>query len=112
MAAPVILMLITGDAVVECDLAGQSALSEQLEGAVDGGVADARILFLHEAVQFVSGEVVAGLEERAQDGVALRRLLQTDTLEMAVKDCLCFADHLAGDGRLVIDAFLQHERSG
>jgi hypothetical protein len=27
---------------------------------------------------------------------------------MAVQDVLGFADHLAGDGGLIIDAFLQH----
>src|SRR6266446_8836272 len=51
MAAAVVLMLVAGDAVVEGDFAGQSTPGEQLERAVDGGVADARIFFLHEAVQ-------------------------------------------------------------
>jgi hypothetical protein len=31
---------------------------------------------------------------------------------MAVKHVLCLAHHLARDGGLVIDALLQHERSG
>jgi hypothetical protein len=36
MAAPVVLVLIAGNAVVEGDLAGQAALRQQLQGAIDG----------------------------------------------------------------------------
>jgi hypothetical protein len=50
MAAPVVLMLIPGDPIVESDLAGQSTLGKQLQCAVDRGVADARILLLYKAV--------------------------------------------------------------
>jgi hypothetical protein len=63
-------------------------------------------------MKFVGGEVVAGFEKRAQDGVALRRLLEADALEVAVENVLSFAHHLARDGRLVINALLEHERSG
>ena len=108
MAAAVVLVLVAGDAVVKGDFAGQAALGQQLQRAVDGGVADAGVFFLHQAVKFVGGKMVAGFEEGAQDGVALRRLLQADALQMPVKDLLGFADHLAGDGGLIIDALLQH----
>lgn len=53
MTAAVVLMFITGDAVVEGDFAGQAATGEELQRAVDRGEADARIGFLHQAVQFV-----------------------------------------------------------
>jgi hypothetical protein len=112
MAAPVVLVLVARNSVVEGNLAGESALGQQLEGAVYGGVADAGIFFLDQAVQFIDGQVVAGFKERAQDGVALRRLLQADALEMLVENPLRFAYHLARDGRLVIDALLRHEGSG
>jgi hypothetical protein len=82
MAAPVVLVLVAGDAVVEGDFAGQSALGQQFERAVDRGVADAGVFFLHQAVQFVGGEMVAGFQKGAQNGVALRGLLQADALEM------------------------------
>ncbi len=52
--------------------------------------------------------MVAGLEEGAENGVALRRLLQADAFEVLMEDVLRLADHLAGDRGLVIDAFLQH----
>ena len=108
MAAAVVLVLVARDAVVEGDFAGQATLGQQLQCAVNGGVADPGVFFLDEAVKFIGGKMVAGFEESAENGVALRRLLQADTLEMAVKDLLGFANHLAGDGGLIIDAILQH----
>jgi len=111
MAAAVVLMFVTGDAVVEGDLAGQSALGQQLESAVDGGVADAGIFFLNEAVKFVGREMVARFEKRAQDGVALRRLFEADALEVLVENLLGLAHHLTRDGGLVVDSLLQHEGS-
>ncbi len=117
MAAPVVLVLVTGNAVVERDFAGQSTLSQQLERAIDRCVADARVLFLHQAVQLVGGEVIAGFEKCAQDRVALASLLQADSLEMAVKYVLGLAHHLTRDRGLVVDtalrdALLEHEASG
>ncbi len=112
MAAPVVLVLVTGNAVVEGYFAGEPGFGQQLESPIDGGVADAGIFLLDKAVQFVGGEVVAGLEESAQYCVALGRLLEAYTLEVTVEDILGFAHHLARDGRLIIDALLQHEGSG
>ena len=112
MAAAVVLVLVTGDAIVESDFAGQAALGQQLESAIDGGVANSRIFLLHQAVQFVRRKVVASFQERAEDGIPLRRLLQADFLEVPVKNFLGLAHHLARDGRLVINALLQHEVSG
>src|SRR4029077_9712904 len=63
---------------------------------------------LDQAMKLVGGEVIAGFEEGAEDGVALGRLFEADVLEMAVEDLLGFADHLPRDGGLVIDALLQH----
>ena len=110
MAAPIVLMLVAGDAVVERDLAGESAFGKQFESAIDGGVANAGILLLHQSMQFVSGKVVAGFEEGTKDRVALRSLLQTNLFEVTMQNRLSLAHHFAGDGRLIIDALLQHER--
>ena len=112
MAAAIVLVLVAGNAVVEGDFAGQAAFGQQLQGAVDGGVADASVSFLYEPVQFIRGEMVAGFEEGAENGVALGCLFQTDAFEMPVEDLLGFADHLAGDGGLIIDALLQHGKPG
>jgi hypothetical protein len=112
MAAAVVLVLVPRNAVVKGDFAGQSAFGQQLQGTVDGGVSDGRIFFLYKPVQFFGGKMVAGLKKRAQDGVSLGGLLQSDALEMAVQNALRLAHHFARDGRLVIDALLQHEGSG
>jgi len=57
-------------------------------------------------MELVGGEVLAGLEEGLQDRVALGRVLQADTLEVLVQDTLRFADHLGGDGGLVVNALV------
>jgi len=108
MTATVVLVLVAGNSVMKRNLAGQAALRQQLQRAVNGGVADAGIFFLHQAMEFVGGKMVASFEEGVQNGVALRGLLQANIFEVAVKDLLGFTDHLAGYGRLIIDALLQH----
>src|ERR1039457_7083966 len=80
MAAPVVLVLVAGDAVVEGDLAGQAALGQQLQGAVDGGEADARIAALDHVVQLFGGKMLVGFQKAAQNGVALAGVLQADAL--------------------------------
>jgi hypothetical protein len=108
VAAAIVLMFVASDAIVKSDFAGEPTFGEQFQRAIHSGVTDAAIFFLDEAVEFVGREVIASLEESAQDRVALSRLLQADTFKVAVKDVLRFADHLAGDGGLIVDAFLQH----
>src|SRR5450755_4890967 len=80
MAAPVVLMLVTRDAVMKRDLAGQAALRQQFQRAVDRGIADAGVFFLHQSVQFVGREMIPSFKESPQNRVALRRLLQPHTL--------------------------------
>ncbi len=63
MAAAVVLVLITGNAIVEGDFAGQSAFGQKLQSAIDGGVTNAGIFLLHQAVQFVGRKVVASFQE-------------------------------------------------
>jgi hypothetical protein len=108
MAATIELGLVAGDTVLEGDGAGEAALGEKLERAIDGGEADTRVFFAYEAVELVGGEVVGDLEEGAQDGVALFRVFQSDTLEVLVEDLFGFPQHLGRNGT-VVDAFLQHE---
>jgi hypothetical protein len=110
MAAAVVLVLEARNPIVKGDFAGQSAFGEQFQRAIDSGIADAGVFFLHEAVQFISGKMVAGFEEGPQDGISLAGLLEAHAFEMAVQNALGFANHLAGDGGLIIDAFLQHGR--
>ena len=50
MAAPVVLVLVTRDAVVKGDDTGQSAAGKKLQRAVDSGDADARVGLLDQVV--------------------------------------------------------------
>ena len=50
MAAAIVLMLVTRDSVVEGNLAGQSTFRQQFQRAINGRVADAGILLLHQPV--------------------------------------------------------------
>jgi hypothetical protein len=52
--------------------------------------------------------MIAGLQKRAQDYVALGRLLQPHTLQMAVENFLRLAHHLARKCGLIVDALLKH----
>ena len=108
VAAPVVLVLVAGDAIVKRDLARQATLGEKLEGAIDGGVADLGVFLLDQTVQFVGGEVFTGFEKRAENRVALGGLLQAHAFEVLVENALRFAHHFARDRGLVIDAFLEH----
>jgi len=108
MTAAVVLVLITSNAVVKGDFAGQATTSQELQGAVDGGKTDARIGFLHQAVQFVGRKMLAGFEEGPQNRVALFGLFQADAFEMLQENSFSFADALARNGGLIVDSFLQH----
>lgn len=108
MTAAVVLMLVTRDAVVKSDLAGQSATCQKLQRPVDGGETDARVGFLDQPMQFVNRKMFTSFEERPQNCVALFGLLQPDAAEMLQKNSFRFADVLPRDGRLIVDSFLEH----
>ncbi len=108
VAAAVVLVLIPGNAIVESHFARKSALGQELQRAVDGGVPDAGIFLLYKAMKFIGGKVVAGFQKGAQNRVTLAGLFEADFFQVAMKNVLSFADHLAGDGGLVINAVLQH----
>ena len=108
VAAPVVLMFVAGNAIVEGHFTGQAAIGEQLERAVDGGKANMRVLLLDEAVQFVGGEMLASFKERAQNRVALSGLLQADAAQVLEEDVFSLTHVLPRDARLIIDSLLQH----
>jgi hypothetical protein len=109
MAAPVVLMLVAGDAVVKGNLARQAAFGQQFQRAIDRRIANAGVFFLHQSMEFIGRKMVASLQKRAQNRIPLRGLLKADLFQMPVQNFLGFARHLARNGRLVIDAILQHD---
>ena len=52
--------------------------------------------------------MLARLQESLQDGIALRGVLEAHALEVLMQNLLGRTHHLAGDGRLVVNAPLQH----
>jgi hypothetical protein len=108
MAAPVVLVLIAGDAVMECDFAGQSALGQQFQRSVDSGVSNAFVFFLNQPMEFIGRKMIARLQKCPQDRVALRCLLQAHALQMPMQNILSLSHHLARNRGLIIDAILQH----
>jgi hypothetical protein len=57
-------------------------------------------------MQLVSREVITGLQKRAQDGIPLSGLLQPNPLQMTMQNVLRFADHLARNQRMIVNALL------
>ena len=85
--------LVARLAVVEVALVGQPALLEQLERAVDGGVADARVHLLHRGVQLLDRQVLAGAEEHLRDVVALRGRLEAPLAQRLLEEPHAGAHH-------------------
>src|SRR5262245_65658348 len=73
--------LVARLAVVEAPLGGEPGFLEQLEGAVDGGVADAGVHLLHRGVELFDRTMPAFGEEHARDVVPLRRGLEAAFLQ-------------------------------
>ena len=108
MTAAVVLVLVTRDAVVKGDFAGQATTRQKLQRPVDGGETDARIGFLDQSVQFVGREMFTSFEEGPQNRAALFGLFESDAFEMLQENSFGLADALRRDGRLIVDSFLQH----
>jgi hypothetical protein len=98
MAAPVVLVFIARDAIMESNLARQTAAGEKFQRAIHGGESNSRIIFLDQPVQFIDGEVLARFEEGSEYGAALAGLLQSDTFQVLVEDSFRFADVFPRDG--------------
>jgi len=67
------LVLVPGKPVRESSLIGQSRIGQQFQGAVDGGITDARVVFLHPEVQFFRAQVLSGIDKNLQDVITLGR---------------------------------------
>src|ERR1700756_260010 len=95
MATPVVLVLITGNAVVEGNLTRQPTFGQKLQRSVNGREPHSRIFFSHQPVQLVGGKMFTSLKKRAQDRIALRGMLQAHALQVPMKNLLGLPNHLA-----------------
>src|SRR5262249_45812016 len=112
VASTVMLVLEARNAVVKGDFAGQATLGEQLQSPVDGRKTDLGIAFSNKLIQLVGGEVLPCLEKGEQDRVALLGVLESNFLQMAMKDLLRVAQRLTRNGRVIVNSLLQHSTLG
>src|SRR5581483_2686146 len=110
MTAAVVLVLVTSNSIVECYLAGQATFRQELEGAIHGGVANFRVLFLYQPVQFIARKMFPRFKERSENCVPLLSMFEAYAPKMLVENPLRLAHHLARDAGLVIYSFLQRAR--
>src|SRR5262249_50190520 len=110
VAAAVELGFVTGSSVRKRHGAGQATLGQQLERAGDGGENDFSLNLFSQAEKIVGGKMVAGIEERPQEGVARPGMLEADASQMLVKDVLGLAHGFARGRSVVVNASLQHGR--
>ena len=108
VVAAIELVLIARHAVRKRNGAGQAALRQQFERAVNRGEADLGVFLAHKAEKFVGGEMVARFKKSAQDGVALVSTLQPDALQVLIKDFLGFTHGRARRRRMIVNPCLQH----
>src|SRR5437016_4505685 len=108
MAAAVELMFIAGYAVVESDFAGQAALCQQFERAIDGGKPNFWIFRSDQTEKFVGGKMIAGFQEGAQNGIALFGVLQPYALQVLEKNVLRFTHGFACRWGMIVNSPLQH----
>ena len=90
VASAIVLMFVSRDTVVKGDFACQATFREQLQRAVHSGKPDLRVALLHQAVQLVGRKVLARFQERPQDGVSLRGVLQPHLLQVSIEKMLRF----------------------
>ena len=93
MAAPVVLVFITGYAILKRHHASQATIRQQFQSTIDSRKADVRILLANQAVEFIGGEVVASPDERTKNGVTLAGVLQSDLLQMPVEHGFHLSHH-------------------
>ena len=112
MAAPVVLVFVASNSVVEGYLAGKAAFGKKLQGAINGSKADFGIFPANQSEELVGREMFARFQKSVEDGVALGSVLKADALQVLVKNLLGFPDHLAGDAGLVVNALLRSRGQG
>src|SRR5215213_2368748 len=88
-----VVVLVEHAPVVEFELASQPAFSQELEGAIDRGEPDSRIVRLDQGVEVFARNVAFGVEKNIEYQVALRCALQSLTLQVLVKYLFLFAFH-------------------
>ena len=85
-----VVMLVVCSPVAEAHFACESGFSQELERAIDCGLADGRVFGLNEPVEVFAGEMLFGPQKDVKNQVALRRALESSLLQVLDEYFLLF----------------------
>lgn len=108
MVATVELVFIPGDAVVKGHFTRQATFRQQFQSAIDSGEADLGVFAPDEPEKLVRGQMITGLEERAQNRVSLVSMFQADPLQVLVENLLGLAHGFTGGRGMIVNPSLEH----
>jgi hypothetical protein len=72
-----VVVLVMRTAIAKTHFARKSSFREKFEGTIDGGLTDARVLFLHQAVKVFVGEMLFSSKKNIQNQVSLGGALES-----------------------------------
>jgi len=108
MMAVFVVVLVETAPVVELKLAGQAALFQQLQSAIDGRESYGGVFGFYERIEVFARYMAFDIEKYIQNQVALRRALQSLALQVFVEYLFLFAFHNCS----VQTAKIIHRRAG
>src|SRR5688572_17054659 len=78
----VIMMLVIGLVVAKPHLTSEAGFGQKFQRSVNGRVADRRIVFLHQPIKVLAGQMLFGLKKDLHYQVALGRSAQAGLLNV------------------------------
>ena len=86
-----VVVLVVSDAITKANLASESCLCQELQGAINRCLSDVGILLSDEAVEVFAGKVGFRSQEGVEYQVTLRSALESLLLNMFEKNFLLFS---------------------
>src|SRR3982750_786137 len=86
-----LVMFVVRASIAESHFARETCFRQQLQRAIDSGVADARILIVDEPVKIVARKMFFSSQKHLEDQVSLRGALQSLVLDVLEEDFLLFS---------------------
>jgi hypothetical protein len=89
MIVVLVFDLVASDSIVKMTFLGKTRIHEELQRAINGGVADMGIALANALVEVLARHVPARFEESIKDRLALFRMLEAVRLKES-RECLLF----------------------
>lgn len=112
MVVVLVLRLIPGDAIVKVPLFRKASFDQELHGAIDGGVADSRVIVANDPVELFAGDVSALIQKNLENYLALPRALEMVGLQIIRQDLAFGLMGHAGQGSALMELGLLARRLG